>query len=317
MMRMKLVIPVLLGLAMACHFPQKTLKPAPTAQRELIGVWTDHTFLVQTKNLMIYYPDFVDPAEARTQADTLQKGYDAYRVIFSFDDEPPYGGQKTAIVFDPRLKSSMSGGGNIIQMGTVVMDAMREGYINPPDPTFLHEMVHTFDHAQPNTERYYVYNFIGALGEALAEYMICYPDIFKLWEQDGRAKEKCDITLYGIGSKSDEYTLEYFETHTTDPYTLDWSVHPSGWGGEYLFPQMLARVSDAAGWDVWKKFFSATRASGGNPAAKEAYLYYYDRKGQTMSDPLVKKAFAEFITTLSQSSGKDFTSMFRGWGFEV
>jgi len=74
------------------------------------------TFLVETQNLIIYFPDFVDQREARSQAYILQHAYD-----FSCDltgGEYPFNGRKIEIFFDAAL-GNISYAGNPIRMGTV------------------------------------------------------------------------------------------------------------------------------------------------------------------------------------------------------
>lgn len=318
----RFLLPFVIFLAASCNFPRLATNPASAETVEISatatpGNWTGGVFRVETENLAIDYPDFLNPAEAKIHADALQKAYVIFREIFAFGDEPLYGGQKAAIEFRTTTAVSMAGH-NRLYMGSEIIDGMREGYLNPPDPIFFHEMGHLFETAEEDAGRYYIFHLIGGMNEGLVDYFKCHPEILKLWEANPRADEVCDLILYGIGAKGPEWTLAFLESNPADIYALNWNEHPSGVCGEVLFPQMLARVSEIAGWGVWKKFFLLTKASAGNPSAKEAYLAWAEKKPlDRMREPLVKQAFAEFIADLSQAADTDLRAMFRRWGFEL
>lgn len=288
--------------------PQASAKASETSTR----VWTGKTFRVETKNLLIDYPDFIDPDQARLNAEALQKVYDTYLVIFAFGDEQPFQGQKTTIVFDPKVRGNSASGNQII-IGSGTLGQIKDGYLNPPDRTFLHELAHVFEYAQISAGRYYIFNVIIGINEAFTEYLVCYQGIYPLWAQGKSTQEYCDLILHGVGAKGPEFTLTYYEDERIDPYTLDWGSHPAGASGEGYFEQMLARVSDKVGWDVWQKYFSSTKDSGGSPAAREAY----ETRTYEMGAPLSKQVFAEFVSDLSRACGQDLRPLFRGWGFEL
>lgn len=280
--------------------------PKPTAD------WTGGTFRVETKDLVIEYPDFIDPVESQKHADTLQKAYETYLLIFGFDDEKPYGGIKTNIVLNPEVKVS-SAGPHQITIGSTTINEIKMGSLNPPDITYFHEMVHVFEFAEWDAERYYIFHMIAGINEAFASYLACHPDILSLVEQNANAKPACDVILYGIGAKGPAFTLAYYEAQKIDPYTLDWGRHPAGQSGENYFIQMLARVSEMAGWNVWINYFSAIRQTSIRPDVWKAA----EVKMDDMHDPLAKQAFAEFVTDLSGAAGQDLRPMFRGWGFDL
>jgi hypothetical protein len=83
---------------------------------------------------------------------------------------------------------------------------------------------------------------------------------------------------------------------------------------------MLFRVSDQCGWGVWQNFFALTKEAGTGNAAKEAFENKEKLvigKVPDMRQPLLKQAFAEFVTSLSKACGKDLFPMFRGWRFDL
>jgi hypothetical protein len=329
MMRMRFLLPLVVVLAASCTsvessptpLPSATLPTAlPTVKPSLgpTGTWSGVTFRVETDNLIIDYPDFVDPGEARKHADKLQAAYAVFRTVFSFDDKLPYGGRKAEVVFRTDTKQVSGAGTNRIFIGWDVWQAMQAGYVNPPSPVFLHEMTHLFTHAQEASSRYYVYQFVGGMNEAVADYFPCHPSILALWSPDRHLANQCDLWLDQVGAKSPEWTLAYFEANRIDPYSLDWNEHPGTPSGESLFPQMLARISDKAGWDTWEKLFSATKAAGGNPTGKRIQEAWAETKPiDRMNDPLVRQAFREFVDSLGQAAGEDLRPMFRAWRFDV
>ncbi len=288
-----------------------TASPARTPAGTPAGSWSGGTFRVETADLVVGDPDFLTPEDARIHADTLQRIYGVLRGVFALEDEKLFGGEKTSIEFRPEYAGSASG--NRIVLGRSVVDPMSQGYVNPPDPIFVHEMVHVFVAAQRTSNRYYVYQLVPGMNEALADYLKCWPKVFELWSQGAQSEAYCALTLHGTGAKGN-YTLDEYEANRIDPYSLDWSAHPPARAGEAYFPQMLARVSEKVGWDVWRRFFMAT-AAGGNPGAGEAFRL--GSKSPKMTDPLIKKAFAEFVDGLGKAGGQDLRPMFRGWGFDV
>jgi len=138
--------------------------PAPTATK----VWTGGTFPVETSNLTINYPDFLDPKEASKQADILQKAYDAYLALFG--KEVPYSGKKVTINFDPELKD-ISYAGNPIRMGTD--SEIFSGRVNPPNGAYYYLLVldFTLDGGTQAT-RYIGLN--SAMAAAFADYFAYY-----------------------------------------------------------------------------------------------------------------------------------------------
>ncbi len=314
--RMPVLISLIVVLAAACASGARpaatpTTSPVRTPDRTPAGSWNGGTFRVETADLVVGYPDFLTPEEARTHADTLQRIYGVLRRVFALEDERLFRGEKTSIEFTPKYAGSASG--NKIVLGRSVVDPMSKGYVNPPDPIFVHEMVHVFVNAQRAAGRYYVYQLVPGMNEALADYLKCWPKVLELWSQGAQSEAYCALTLHGTGAKGN-YTLDQYEANGIDPYTLDWSAHPPARSAEAYFPQMLARVSEKAGWDVWRKFFQATTA-GGNPGAREAFRL--GSKSPKMTDPLIKKAFGELVDGLGNAGGQDLRPMFRNWGFDV
>jgi hypothetical protein len=330
MKRLSLLIPVVFAFTASCNFPRPT-EPIITSETENPSVlqtasaqtgtaaaprptadWTGGTFRIETEDLIIDYPDFVDRAEAQKQADTLQKGYEIFLSIFAFGGEKPYDGIKTNIVFDPKADHS-SADRHLITISLALIDVLKNGYVNPPDPTYFHEMVHVFEWAELYARRFYLFHMFGGVNESFAELLKCHPDVIALLESNAGVKAHCDALLNGIDAKSPEDTLAYYEAQKIDPYALDWGTHPPVPNGEMYFMQMLARVSYTAGWDVWGKYFAATLETRGSPAVQAAM----DKKVMDMRDPLAKQAFAEFVSSLSDAAGQDLRPMFRGWGFDL
>jgi hypothetical protein len=163
-----------------------------------------------------------------------------------------------------------------------------------------------------------VYQLVGGMNEAVADYFPCHPSILALWSPDRHLADQCDLWLHQAGAKSPEWTLAYFEANEIDPYSLNWNEHPADPSGESLFPQMLARISDKVGWSVWNRFFSATKATGGNPTGKLIWEAWAETKPvDRMNEPMVRQAFREFVDSLSDAAGEDLRPLFRAWRFDV
>ncbi len=317
-----------LVLVASCNLPRAGAQPSPTTPVQVSGEVTpavllqetrpstgDRTgepFGVETANLRIDYPGSVDPAEARKHAETLQAAYEVYEAVFAIAGEEPSSDQHVAIIFDASIKGNFASRTRVV-IGSATLGQIIQGRLNPPDRTFMHEMVHVFEEGEVGRREYHVFNLITGMNEALAEYFVCHPGVFPLWADGENATRHCDLVLHGIGAKSPDFTLGYYEERAADPYTLDWGLHPAGASGEVYFEQMLARVSDEVGWGVWQRYFSQIRDRGGSAAAREAY----ETKRVEIHDPLLKQAFADFISGLSEASGRDLRPMFRAWGFEL
>jgi hypothetical protein len=334
----RLLFPLVILLAVSCNFPmpagripatatdgtaggtsagsastpiRTAIVPRPTAD------WTGGTYRVETEDLLVNYPDFIDPDAARKHADALQKAYEVYLGIFDFGDGWPYGGEKLSLIWNPKASSSTVGANSMI-MGSGALRILAEEDLNPPDEIFFHEMLHVFEEAEVKAGRYYIFNLIIGINEAFAEYLECHPSVYLLWDRGSSTKAYCDLLLYDIGDKSTAMTLAYYETEKIDPYGLDWGLHPAGGSGEVYFRQMLARISDMAGWDLWENYFSMTKDSDGSPIAKAVYLNEpLMKSGPDFRAPEVKKAFSEFVSDLSKAAGRDFGPVFRGWRFEL
>jgi Spy/CpxP family protein refolding chaperone len=184
-------------------------------------------------------------------------------------------------------------------------------------------MAHAFQFAQQQAGRFYIYHFVGGINETVAEHMACYV-ISKMETDVPSAMRYANDYRTGGAAKTPEQTLLYYEAHQIVPYDMDWGRHPrvvAGEGcrsGEVIFNQMLARVEDQCGWDIWPKYFAITKDSG-NPTAKRIMQEKSKAilRTNNMSFPLVKQAFAEFVAGLSQAGGRDLRPMFRKWGFEI
>lgn len=322
------LMPIILMLAASCNLPRPGAPASPTAPLQVEGTMTPavlrqpitgwdgdrrgETFRVETPNLRIDYPGSVDPSEARKHAATLQAAYEAYEAVFAIRGVPPYPKQDITIIFDTTVKGN-SASGNQVVIGSATLDQIIQGRLNPPDRTFMHEMVHVLEEGEIARHQYHVFNLVVGMDEALAEYFVCHPDVFTLWADGENAARHCDLVLHGLGAKAPGFPLSYYEERAVDPYTLDWGLHPASASGEVYFEQMLARVSDEVGWGVWQRYFSRIRDRGGSLAAREAY----EAKRVDIRDPLVKQAFADFISGLSEASGQDLRPMFRRWGFDL
>ncbi len=322
------LMPAILIFAASCNLPRVGAPASPTARLQsegtltpavlrqpttpLSGDRTGGTFRVETVNLRIDYPGSVDPSEARKHAETLQAAYEIYATVFAIPGVPPNPERDITIIFDSTVKGN-SASRNQIVIGSATLDQIAQGRLNPPDRTFMHEMVHVLEEAEIARHQVQVFNLVIGMNEALAEYLVCHPDVFTLWADGENAARHCDLVLHGIGAKSPVFTLGYYEERAIDPYSLDWGLHPPGASGEVYFEQMLARVSDEVGWEVWPRYFSRIRDRGGSLAAREAY----EAKRLDIRDPLVKQAFADFISGLSEAGGRDLRPMFRRWGFDL
>jgi Spy/CpxP family protein refolding chaperone len=300
---------------------------------------------VETKNLVINYPDptdplvvqkraelisqsktanadffQIDPALARKHADFLQKVYELYYELFAFGDPDPFQGKKITFFVDAKWAEAVTNSTHEIRIG---LSDYANGLVYPPSSLYFHEMVHTFQKAQENAGRFYIYHFVGGINETVADHLAFYV-VSKLETDVPSEMKNIDLFRTGGGAKTPEQTLGYYEAHQIVPYDMVWGRHPltrAGEGcrsGEYLINQMLARVEDQCGWEIWRKFFAITKDSG-NPTAKRIMQEKSKALSRidNMSDPLVKQAFAEFVASLSQAGGQDLRPMFRKWGFEI
>jgi len=273
--------------------PTATNTPAPTATK----VWTGGTFPVETSNLTINYPDFLDRNEANKQAEILQKAYDAYLALFG--KEAPYGGKKITINFDRELKD-ISYAGNPIRMGTD--SEIFSGRVNPPAGAYYYLLVFDFTLAGGTQAARYI-GLNSAMAAAFADYFAYY------FGHEVLKYSAADIQWYD-GIRADRLDrLAAYESQKIDPYSLEWKHHTDP---HYYFEGMLYRVSDKCGWGVWQQFFVLAKSSG-NPGLPSDWV------GQLndMRAPAAKKAFSDFVTLLSQACAQNLRPMFQSWRFEL
>jgi hypothetical protein len=270
-----------------------TLAPVPTATK----VWTGGTFPVETSNLIVNYPDFLDPKEASKQADILQKAYDAYLALFG--REIPYGGKKITINFDPESKD-VSYAGNPIRMGTD--SQIFSGRVNPPTGAYYYILVADFTvGSQTQAARYIDLN--SAMMAAFADYFAYY------FGHEVLQYSAADVQGWD-GYRADLLNrLAAYESQKIDPYSLEWKHHTDP---HYYFEGMLFRVSDKCGWGVWQKFFVLAKSSG-NPGLSPQLINQLN----DMRDPAAKKAFSDFVALLSQACAQDLSPMFQSWRFQL
>ena len=307
---------------------------------------TVQVFTIETANLVLDYPDpddpivrqkrqdmlakaktdaqkaaleaaylRVDPALARRHADFLQKVFEFYRGVFAFEDRDPFEGRKITFFVDASWAEGETLSSNEIRLG---LSNFSDGLVYPPGRIYFHEMVHAFQYAQQKAGRFYVYQAIGGINEAFAEHFAC-DAIARFESDDPKMMSYVDSFRNGSGSKTPENTLASFESHRVDPYGLDWGRHPktkAGEGcrnGEYIFQQMLMRIVDRFGWDIWLKFFAQTR--------KSSERFVTDFKtltgAATMQTPAVRRLFADLIDGLSLAAGPEARAMFAAWRFDL
>jgi hypothetical protein len=256
----------------------------------------------------------VDPAVARKHADFLQRIFDFYRKVFALDGPDAFNGQKITFFVDALWQEGRTLSLHEIRLGL----SNFIGKIYPPNRIFFHEMAHAFQYALLKAGRFYIFHPISGLNEAFAEHFAC--DVISRFESDNPDWMKyVDSFRTGAWSRTPENTLTYYETNGLDPYKMDWGAHPSipegsrRVSGEYIFQQMLMRVVDQFGWDIWPKFFAQTK--------KASALFEADFKkltgAATMETPEVRKLFAAFVDGLGLAAGKDLRPMFEAWRFNL
>ena len=281
--------------------------------------WNGKVMTIQTANLVVEYPDFADKALAKRHADFLQKAYEKYRQLFAFGAEDPFHGKKIQFHVLPAWSLGETAGGTDIRLG---IGTMASGLAYPPDRIYFHEMAHAFERAQSDHGRYYLYQFIGGMNEAVAMLFECYisTQLASIAESPN-LKQACEDHLAGNMArlvKSPEATLASYESHKVNPYALDWGRHPHQKpgepfkSGEWYFLQMLFRVTHDYGWGVWSKLFAETAKSGQGPVAKELF---WNQTHAHQEDPKFKQAVAEFVEALGKACGHDLRPMFRKWNF--
>jgi hypothetical protein len=307
---------------------------------------TVRVFTVETANLVLDYPDpedpivrqrrqetldkaktdaqkaaleaaslRVDPALARRHAEFLQKAFEFYRDLFDFRDRDPFAGRKITFFVDAQWAEGETLSSKEIRLG---LSNFSDGLAYPPDRIYFHEMVHAFQYAQQKAGRYYIFQTLGGINEAFAEHFAC--DALVRFEPDQpRWMAYVDSFRTGAGAKTAEDRLSDYEAHGADPYAMDWGRHPktrAGSGvrsGEFILQQMLMRIVDRFGWDIWPKFFAQTRKSSERFAADFKTL----TGGATMQTPAVRRLFADLIDGLGRAAGPEARAMFAAWRFDL
>ncbi|MGA2062991.1 MAG: hypothetical protein ABSG67_21165, partial [Thermoguttaceae bacterium] len=151
---------------------------------------------VETKNLVINYPDpadplvvqkrkelisrsktvntdffQIDPAPARKHADFLQKVYELYYELFAFGDQNPFQGKNIVFLVDANWAEAVTNSMHEIRLG---LSKYTDGLVYPPSDLYFHEMAYTFQKAQENAGRFYIYHFVGGINETVADHLAFY-----------------------------------------------------------------------------------------------------------------------------------------------
>ncbi len=271
---------VLLVLSSCAQPPAETSMPSPELTPTTIGI--------ETKNLRIYYPDFIDEKDAREQARILQEAYDFYYDLIG--QEYPFNGRKIEIIFDSS-RGNTSSSGNPIIMG--LDSGIFDGRILPPEPAFFHEIVHNFTMGARTSVAKYV-DINGSIEEAFA-------DLFTYYFRHERLKYSNSEVTSWLNK------LKEYESKQTDPYSLDWGAHKDA---QPYMSSILFYISEKYGWDVWNRFFRVARISDidGIPLNKRGSFIDLRRT----EDAIV---FGDFVYILSVASGENLIPTFENWGF--
>lgn len=251
---------------------------------------------IETENLIIHYPDFIDEKVAKEQATILQEAYDFYYDLIG--RECPFNGRKIEIIFDSSL-GNISYAGNPIRMGTD--SGIFDGRILPPEPAFFHEMVHDFTTGDRTSVAKYV-DINGAITEAFA-------DLFAYYFAHEELKySKDDINRWDEFATGWRNKLNEYESKEIDPYSLNWGPHKDA---QPYVNSIFFHVSEKYGWDVWNRFFRVARNSNveGIPLHRCGKLKDLRKRENAI-------IFGNFVYVLSVASGEDLIPTFENWGFQ-
>ena len=279
---------ILFGVGACAAPPTPAETPTPTTPPP--------TPAIETANLKIHYPEFVDEEVKKEQARILQQAYDFYFQLIG--QEYPFSGSKIEIIFDSSLVN-VSYSGNPIRMGTD--SGIFDGKILPPEPAFFHELVHDFTIQDRTSVAKYV-DINGAITEAFA-------DLFTYYFAHEELKySKDDIYRYAGWAAYCRNTLKEYETKKIDPYSLNWGAHKDA---QPYICSTLFYLSEKYGWDVWNRFFRVARDSNveGIPLHKRGSFTDLRRS----EDAIV---FGNFVYILSVAAGEDLIAAFENWGFQ-
>lgn len=254
---------------------------------------------LETRNLVVNYPDFADPGEASKHAEILQRAYDAYWQLHAFGGDDPFRGRTTAISFDVSVARSVTVSPYEIRMGTGSFILL--GLTNPPTPTYFHELAHAFQYAQRQAGLTYIFHLVAGINEALADHFAYYfgHEVLKYSAEEMRGYED-------RRAKAIDQSLRQYEGRKLDPYELDWGAHAEA---ETYLLGMFFRIVERCGWELWPRFFASQKS----PLASRLI----EQKVSDMRDARVKEAFDEFVGGLSKACGQNLRPMFRSWRFEL
>jgi hypothetical protein len=273
--------------------PTTNTTPTETIEPEITVVVASDG--IETKNLKIHYPEFVEEETAKDQAKILQQAYDFYYNLIG--QEYPYNGDRINIIFDSSL-GYVSHAGNPITMGAD--SGIFDGKMLPPEPSFFHEIVHDFTTSDRASVAKYV-DINGAITEAIADLFTFYFAHEKLkYSQD-------DVNRYTQWEISFRNLLSEYETNKTDPYILDWGGHKDA---QPFICSIFFFISEKYGWEVWDRFFQVARKSNieGIPLLKRGSFIDLKTNEATL-------AFGDFVYILSIASGENLIPAFENWGF--
>ncbi len=297
------------------YWRKGVIDPVTQSRQEIHGEWSwkcrewsGKTFVVETADLIVEYPDFADRNAAEEHAATIQRIFDKFIELYSFTkDDNTFKGKKVTIHLFKLGNQSQAFFSNVY---INVIHAMPN---NSPDRTYAHELGHSFQDAQRSKGRRYIYNVFSGMTEAMAMHFECYINDTITHSRDSYCQKAMSGHMY---QAAPEQSLAYYESKKMNPYELDWTAHPvqkrgeSFRSGEWYFLQMLYRITGKYGWQIWPKYFAMT-VNGGNMSIPKNYRI------KELGDPMAKRAFAEFVDTLSKACGDDLRPQFRAWGFDL
>jgi hypothetical protein len=270
--------------------------------------WNGKTFVQETANIIVEYPDFVDREATKKHAATLQRGFDKFMKLYSIQEDNLFRDGRKIRIRVVNLRTESNAFFEEINIEVIATDP--DG---PPNKTYWHEMVHSFQIAQYLRGRDYIFDRIDGMREAMAILFACYISDTMTHSDD----DYCQESLSGrLDSANKERSLFYYESNKINPYTLDWSMHPKQKAGEpfrsgeWYFTQMMYRITGKYGWQIWPKYFALT-ADGGKLSIHKV------KELGDLGGPIAKKAFAEFVDGLSKACSDDLRPQFRTWGFDL
>ncbi len=253
---------------------------------------------METKNLVINYPDVFSREETAEQAAILQQAYDTFFGLFG--STAPYGGAKIAFKFDPQLKGGAYSGNPVTMCGACPNLFSRP--LSPPDSGFIHELVHDFTNTgKTPAARYIAIN--PSMSEAFANFFTYYfvHEVLKYSPESIEGMEAVRTIELGV--------LANYEKGSIDPYSQAWGPDEPP---QFYFTGMLFRLTERCGWESWPRYFEIAGKSG-RPGLDDTQIDMF----ADMGDARARQAFAEFVDDLGQACHEDMRPAFRAWRFDI